>query len=111
MNMLEGLVGNQTAERVLLYIVNYGDGHISGIAETFGVSKSQVQKQILRLEANGVLVARSVGNLRLFEINPRYPLKKELEALIEKALSLLSEEETEKYFRQRRRPRRTGKEL
>lgn len=109
--MIEALLGNQTAEKVLFYIVNYGEGHTSGIAETFQLSKSQVQKQLLRLEDGGILVGRSVGNLRMFQLNPRYPLKKELEALLEKALSLLPESEVEKYFRQRRRPRRTGKNL
>lgn len=109
--MLETLLGNQTAERALLYIVNYGEGHTSGIAETFQLSKSQVQKQLIRLEMGGILVGRNIGNLRMFQINPRYPLKRELEALLEKTLSLLPENEVEKYFRQRRRPRRTGKEL
>ncbi len=109
--MIESLVGNQTAERVLLYIVNYGEGHTSGIAETFDISKSQVQKQLLRLESGGILVGRSVGNLRMFQINPRCLFKRELEALMEKVLSLLPDLEVENFFRQRRRPRRTGKEL
>lgn len=109
--MLESLLGNQTVEKVLLYVVNYGEGHTSGIAETFKLSKSQVQKQLIRLESGGILVGRNVGNLRMFQMNPRYPLKKEVEALLEKTLLLLPESETEKYFRQRRRPRRTGKGL
>ena len=109
--MIESLVGNKTAERVLLYIVNYGEGHTSGIAQTFDIPKTQVRNQLVKLEAGGILVGRSVGNLRMFQINPRCPYKKELEALLEKVLSVLSEKETEKYYRQRRRPRRTGKEL
>lgn len=107
--MIESLVGNQTAERVLLYIVNYGEGHTSGIAETFGLPKSQVRNQIVKLESGGILVGRSVGNIRMFQINPRCPYKKELEALLEKVLGLLSESDRESYYRQRRRPRRTGK--
>ncbi|MNL60109.1 hypothetical protein D3C87_1838930 [compost metagenome] len=109
--MLEGLFGNSTAEKVLLYIVNYGEGHTSGIAETFEISKSQVRKQLLRLEAEGLLVAQQKGNLRLFKINPRLPYGKELEQLVKKALSLLPRNEIEKYYRQRQRPRRTGKPL
>lgn len=109
--MIEALLGNQTAEKVLLYIVNYSEGHTSGIAETFGISKSQVQKQLLRLESGGILVGRSVGNLRMYELNPRYPLRKELESLLEKTLSLLDESTIESCFRQRRRPRRHGKKL
>lgn len=109
--MVESLVGNQTAERVLLYIVNYGEGHTSGIAQTFDIPKSQVRKQLIRLENGGILIGRSVGNLRMFQVNPRCPFKKELENLFEKVLSLISDSEKEKYYRQRRRPRRTGKEL
>jgi len=109
--MLESLLGNKTAERVLLYIINYGEGNISGIAETFGISKSQVRKQLLRLESGSIVVGRDVGNLRLFTLNPRYPLKSELQRLCEKALLLISENEKEKYYRQRRRPRRTDKAL
>lgn len=109
--MIESLVGNKTAERVLLYIVNYGEGHTSGISETFGLPKSQVRKQLIRLEEGGILVARSVGNLRVFQMNPRCAYKRELEALLEKVLSLVSEREKESFYRQRRRPRRTGKKL
>ncbi len=109
--MIENLLGNQTVEKVLLYIVNYGEGHTSGIAQTFDLPKSQVRKQLLRLEDGGVVVGRSVGNIRMFQFNPRCPYKKELELLLEKVLSLASKEDQEKYYRQRRRPRRTGKIL
>lgn len=109
--MIEALVGNSTIEKILLYITNYGEGHISGIAETFQVSKSQVRKQLIRLENGGILVARSKGNLRLYTFNPRCIYKNELEALLKKIINLLPREEIEKYYRQRQRPRRTGKQL
>lgn len=109
--MIESLLGNKTAEKTLLYIVNYGEGHTSGIAQTFELPKSQVRKQLLKLEAGGVLVGRSIGNIRMFQFNPRCPYKKELEILLEKVLSLVPKADQEKYYRQRRRPRRTGKAL
>jgi hypothetical protein len=109
--MLEGLVGNSTAEKVLLYLVSYNEGHTSGIAQTFSLPKSQVQKQLLRLENGGIVVAQTKGSLRMFQINPRCPYKAELIALIEKVLAILPREDIEKYYRQRRRPRRTGKHL
>ncbi|HAG92322.1 MAG TPA: hypothetical protein DCL41_10635 [Bdellovibrionales bacterium] len=109
--MIESLVGNKTAERVLLYISNYGEGHVSGISEAFGIPKSQVRKQLLRLEEGGILVARNVGNMRVFQINPRCPFRNELEALLEKILRLLPEKERETFYRDRKRPRRTGKAL
>ena len=107
--MIERLLGNQTVEKVLLYIVNYGEGHTSGIAQTFDLPKSQVRKQLIRLEDGGILVGRSVGNMRLFQMNPRCPFRKELEIFLEKILSLVSSVDQEKYYRERRRPRRTGK--
>jgi predicted ArsR family transcriptional regulator len=109
--MLEALFGNSTAEKVLLYIANYGEGHINGIARRFGISPSQVQKQLIRLEAGGILVARTFGNARIFSLNPRWAFRKELLKLLEKTLLRLPEEDIKKYFRQRTRPRRTGKEL
>lgn len=109
--MIEALFGNKTAERILLYITNYGEGNISGIAKTFKLSKSQVRKQLLRLEDGEILIGRDLGNLRMFTFNPLFPLKSETERLCEKVLSLLPDDELEKYYRQRRRPRRTGKAL
>jgi predicted ArsR family transcriptional regulator len=109
--MIESLVGNRTAEKILLYITNYGEGYISGIAETFKISKSQVRKQLLRFENGGILVPRDKGSLRLYTFNPRCFFKNELESLLKKILNQLPRDEIEKYYRQRQRPRRTGKVL
>jgi predicted ArsR family transcriptional regulator len=108
--MADSLFGNAVAEKTLLYIANYGEGHINGVARTFGVSPSQVQKQLVRLEAAGILVNRMVGNARMFTFNPRLAYRKELVGLLEKILSITSKEEQKNYYRQRTRPRRTGKQ-
>ncbi|MBC7371345.1 MAG: ArsR family transcriptional regulator [Bdellovibrionaceae bacterium] len=109
--MYQALFGNNIAEKVLLYIANYGEGYINKIAKTYEVSPSQVQKQLKRLEAGGILVSRMTGNLRVFTWNPRLAIKKELQELLEKELSLMSKEVLQKYYRERSRPRRTGKEI
>ena len=109
--MYKALFGNNVVEQCLLYIVNYGEGHINGIAKTFGTSPGQVQRQLEKLEAGGILVSQFSGNTKNFRINPRLAVKAELTALVEKMLTLVPESETEKYFRERRRPRRTGKKL
>lgn len=103
--------GNNVAEKTLLYIVNYGEGHINGIAKTFGIAPSQVEKQLKRLEAAGVLVSSLTANSRMFTINPRLGYKTELAKLLEKQLSLLPKEEVQMFYRKRMRPRRTGKKL
>lgn len=109
--MYKALFGNAVVEKCLLFIVNYGEGYINGIAKTFGISPSQVQLQLEKLEAGGVLISQFSGNTKNFRINPRLAIKTELIAMIEKILSIMPEEETKKYFRARRRPRRSGKPL
>lgn len=109
--MYIGIMGSEAAEKVLLYIANYGDGYAKAISEVFGLSLSQVQRQLNKFEREGLLVSQVVGKTRLFKFNPRYALKKELLVLLNKALSILPKEVTQKYFRKRKRPRRAGKPI
>lgn len=109
--MYQSLFGNAVAEKVMLYIANYGEGYINKMAKVYGISPSQIQKQLVKLEAGGILVSRLTGNLRVFTFNPRLAIKKELLVLLEKELSLFTDEITKKYYRERMRPRRTGKDL
>ena len=109
--MLDTLLGNKAAERVLLYLANYGQGYARQIAATHGSPLSVVQKQLARLEEGGILVSRTLGRTRLYELNPRWHFYKELRALLEKALAALPAEEVKKHYRARQRPRRAGKPL
>jgi DNA-binding transcriptional ArsR family regulator len=109
--MIRDLVGGQASEAVLMYLANYGDGYSQIVADTFSIRLSAVQRAFKKFETAGVIVSRLKGRTRVFEWNPRYPLKNELLQLLEKALQLLPEEDTKEYFRQRTRPRRTGKRL
>jgi len=109
--ILGELFGNETAEKVLLYIESYGSGYGLAIAETFECAVSQVQRQLERFEREGVLVSRLVGKTRLYEWNPRYYFLEELRRLLAKALKSLPTELTERFFRSRTRPRRKGKPL
>jgi hypothetical protein len=55
--------------------------------------------------------AEKVGRTRLYTWNPRYPFRRELRALLRKALDQLPASERKRYFTERRRPRRVGKPL
>jgi biotin operon repressor len=105
------LFGSPTAEKVLLYIQNYGRGHSREIADTFGISQSMVWKQLTKFEREGVLVSILHGRSRVFEFNPRYLFKKELSALLERGIAALPAEDRTRWFMERRRPRRFGKTL
>lgn len=108
--MLEGVFGNATAEKVLLYLEQYGEGYARGVADTYGdVTLSMVQRQLDRFERAGLLVSQLKGRTRLFTWNPRYPFLSQVRALLREALRALPESERRRYFAERRRPRRTGK--
>ncbi len=109
--MLEAIVGSPTAEKVLLYLQNYEQAYGRGIADTFGIAQSQVQKQLTKLEAGGVLVSRLIGRTRLYQWNPRNPLVPALRELLGLALESLPAAEQQRYYRRRTRPRRSGKTL
>ena len=108
--MIEGLLGNATAEKVLLYLEQYGEGYAKAIADTYDdVTLSMVQRQLDRFERAGLVVSQLKGRTRLFTWNPRYLFLSQVRALLREALRSLPEEERRRYFAQRRRPRRTGK--
>jgi len=108
--MLEGIFGNASAEKVLLYIEQYGEGYATAIARNFdGLSLHMAQRQLDRFERAGALASTLKGRTRLFTWNPRYVFGPELRALLSKALESLPAAERKRYFSERRRPRRSGK--
>ncbi|MNJ96834.1 hypothetical protein D3C87_145670 [compost metagenome] len=109
--MFAAIFGNSTAEKVLLYIANYGEGHTRAIANTFEISSSQVYQQLIRLEQDGILISKAVGRTKVFSFNPRLAIRKPLLALLEEILMLVPESDQKKYYRIRSRPRKTGKSL
>jgi len=109
--VLETVLGSTSATYVLLFIENYEDGHASRIAKTFDVSVMGIQRQLRRFEENGVLVSRMVGRSRIFTFNDRNPTVRHLRVFLAAELELLPKRTIKQFFRQRQRPRRTGKPL
>lgn len=109
--MLEPLFESATKEKVLLYVFTHGESYPREIAKSLGLYVNTVQYQLLKMESGGILYSKLKGRIRLFGFNPRYPFKKELEALLAKTLPFVPEEELDRLYRPRLRPRRTGKPL
>ena len=109
--MLEPLFESESKERALLYLHTHGESYSREIARELGLYGNTIQYQLLKLERGGVLYSKLKGRIRLFGFNPRYPFKKELEALLEKSLSFVPEDEKQRLYRPRLRPRRAGKPL
>lgn len=107
--MFKALFGSDKKGKILLYLYTNGETHASEIAKVFKFYLNAVQYQLLNMERDGILYSKLKGKVRLFGIDPRYPFKKELEALLEKALDFVPEEERKTLYRRRLRPRRTAK--
>lgn len=109
--MLEVILGNRTAEKVLLYLAVHRQAYARQLERAFAVPLSVIQKQLLRLERGGVLVSRTIGRTRVFEFNPSYALASELQALLARALAFVPASERAPYEPKRTRPRISGKRL
>lgn len=107
--MLEQLFGNKIIERIMFYLLVYESGYIRGISNLFETPVRGVVQQLKRLEDGGVVVSQKKGKIRLYQFNPRYPFLAELKSLLQRAMDVLPQNEVEKYYRQRTRPRRKGK--
>lgn len=109
--MLVGLLGSENRERVLIFLHARERGYAREIARYWGISLRSVQHQCSSLETGGVLYSELVGRTRLYRFDLRWPLRKELFGLLDKALSFYGKAEREDLQNNRRRPRRQGKPL
>jgi len=109
--MLGELIGSINKERALIYLTARERGYARQIARFFNAPLDPMQKALDGLERAGILVSRTVGSTREYEFNPRYPMRDELRALLEKALSLYPDALRDELLVTRMRPRRKGKPL
>jgi hypothetical protein len=109
--MLGNLLGSVNKERVLVYLAGKESGYSRQIARFFDAPLYPIQQALEKLEAAGVVVSRSVGSTREYQFDPRYPARKEIAALLERAISLYPKELRDRLQVFRARPRRKGKPL
>ncbi len=107
--MLSALFGSPLKEKILLYLEECGEAYSLEISKNFGASLFAVQSQFRRLEEEGVLVSRTSGKTRLYSLNTRYFLRRELSALLQKTFQSVPAEEVRRFYRPRKRPRQAGK--
>jgi DNA-binding transcriptional ArsR family regulator len=107
--MLEKILGSDTAMKIMLHLIHYGEIYPSAVAKDYQISLSAVQKQFARFEEAGVLVSKLVGKTRVYLFNKKSPIAKPFIELVKVYYDGLSLEDKEKIFAERRRPRRPGK--
>lgn len=92
--MLEGLLGNKSAEKVMLALYVNGELHASAIAQIYGTALDPIKKQLERFEEAEFLVSRVVGRSRLYRFNEDHPIIGPLKELL--AIAYKSEPKNKK---------------
>lgn len=111
MFVLKGVLRAETQEKILIYLLLAGSGYGKSIADFYGTPTNPIQKQLARLEVDGVVVSQLIGNVRNYELNPRYPFMEPLKQLLKSAVAVYPQEIINQLMVQRTRPRQAGKPL
>ncbi len=105
--MEDRIFGSAARTDVLVTIGRLQRTYISEIARVLGRRVIEIQRAVSSLEQAGLVVSNRMGNTRIVELNPTFPARAELYAL------LLRVSETAFYANRwakiRRRPRAMGK--
>ncbi len=109
--MLAELFGSQTTEKCLLLISAIGESYALEIANTFEISKTQISRTLNKLEQSDILLGQEKGRTRIYTLNRSWVLYKELNQLLQKALTAIPLDQQEKFFMKRMKPRKKNKLL
>jgi DNA-binding IclR family transcriptional regulator len=105
---LLGLFGGEAAYRVLMFLERYGQGYAAEVARSSYMALSQAQTQLRKFQELGLLVSRSEGAAKVYYF-ARSPLVDDLRTFLRSTLARLPDSTLDKYYRERRRPRRADK--
>lgn len=107
--MLNVLLGSLSRERVLTFIAARGEGYAGEIVAFWGCPDRPIKRELNQLEEIGVLIAKEYGRTITYRMNPRFFLRKELIAMLLKAVDAYPPEWRKRLLYNRRRPRAKGK--
>jgi predicted nucleotidyltransferase len=63
--------------------------HLRELAERLGVDVSNLSKELVRLERDGLFLAEVSGRQKYFELNRKYPLFKEVRSIVAKTIGVV----------------------
>lgn len=106
MFILRGLLRAKSQENALVYLMSRGEGYARAIAGFYGMPVNPMQKQLARLEEDGVVVSELIGRVRNYRLNPRYPYIEPLTALLKAAVAAYPVELKNRLLAQRACPRK-----
>jgi len=95
--LLKVLFSNRNIERVLLFLLVNEKCYGTQLQTLLDIPLAPVQRALAHLEKNGVIVVRREGKMHIYRMNPAWPLRSELEALVKKAYLILPPDEKKQY--------------
>jgi hypothetical protein len=95
--MLEGLCGNQTVQKVLLFLFVNNKCYGAQLQRLLRTPLTTLQNALARLEKGRIITSYLEGKTKLYQLNPAYPLLSELEQLLKKSYTLLSPQDKKLY--------------
>ena len=108
--MMSSPFGSQSRTQTLVALALMETSYPRELARLLGTAVNNVQSALRSLERDGLVVVRSVGRTRVFQLNPRYFAAAPLRALLDR-LAAADSNLRERVSALRRRPRRTAKPL
>jgi DNA-binding transcriptional ArsR family regulator len=102
--------GSATRTRVLLALELLGQSYPRELGRLLGTPLSVVQKALRSLERDAIVAARTVGRMRIYQLDPRYFARNELRVFLGRLL-VSCDDLKARAATLRRRPRQTGKRL
>jgi predicted transcriptional regulator len=83
--MLSELFGNQNVARILYFLFVNKTCYGMQLKRLLDISLTPIQNALNRLEQNGIISSEIAGKTKIYQLSQSYPLKEELEALLNKA--------------------------
>lgn len=99
--MLSSLLGSKNAERILLFLLVNESCYTSEVQKNFGIALSPIQNIMQKFEKAGIIYFEMQGKVKVYRLNPGYPLYNELKILLKTAFIHLPSEEKRTLFSHR----------
>jgi len=94
-----------------MYLVVRQKGYGKAIAEFYDCPLNPIKTQLRKMEEDGLLVSRTIGKVREYELNPRYAFISPMTELLKAGLKAYPENVRNELAMERRRPRAAGKPI
>ena len=85
--MLDVFITSRVRRKILVVFAKYPDfkTHVRGLSKLVKEDAGNIQRELVRLEKSGFLIASKKGVATIYQTNKEFPLLKELQAIVIKA--------------------------